>query len=156
LALSAAMWRSPLLAFPAALAALALWFSYWLAPLMNGERSARDFTQAVLAQLKPHEEFALVAYKEQFLLYLDRPTVNFGHRRWLEGPQEAFDASAWLDAAPGRVLLVPEDTLAPCFGNATKAGRTSDEDWFLVRAPALAACAQKGVSARAIPYGRKP
>jgi 4-amino-4-deoxy-L-arabinose transferase-like glycosyltransferase len=154
--ISAATWRSPLLAFPAALAALALWFSYWLAPLMNGERSARDFTRAVLAQLKPDEELALVAYKEQFLLYLDRPTVNFGHRRWLEGPQEAFDASAWLEAAPARVLLVPEDTLAPCFANATKAGRSSDEDWFLVRAPVLAACAEKGVATRAIPYGRKP
>jgi 4-amino-4-deoxy-L-arabinose transferase-like glycosyltransferase len=156
LALPAAMWRSPLLAFPAALAALALWFSYWLAPLMNGERSASDFTRAVLEQLKPDEELALVAYKEQFLLYLDRPTVNFGHRRWLEGPQETFDASAWLDAAPGRVLLVPEDTLAPCFENATKAGRSSDEDWFLVRAPALPECAEKGVAARAIHYGERP
>ena len=45
--------------------------------------------RAVLAQVKPGEELALVAYKEQFLLYLDRPTVNFGHRRWLEGPQES-------------------------------------------------------------------
>ena len=94
---------------------------------MNGERSASDFTRAVLAQVKPEEELALVAYKEQFLLYLDRPTVNFGHRRWLEGSQETFDASAWLDAAPHRVLLVPEDALAPCFTNATKAGRSSDE-----------------------------
>ena len=94
---------------------------------------------------------------EQFLLYLDRPTVNFGHRRWLEGPQESYDASAWLNAAPHRVLLVPEDQLEPCFPtNATKAGRSSDEDWYLVRGPASAECAAKGDLARAISYASKP
>lgn len=155
LLIGAALWRSPLLAFPAALASLALWFSYWLAPLMNGERSASDFTRTMLAQVRPEEELALMAYKEQFLLYLDRPTVNFGHRRWLEGPQEAYDAAAWLDGGSNRVLLVPEDTLAPCFTNAVKAGRSSDEDWFLVRPPALESCARKGDAGRAIRYPRR-
>ena len=91
----------------------------------------------MLAQVKPDEELALVAYKEQFLLYLDRPTVNFGHRRWLEGPQESYDASAWLNAAPDRVLLVPEQHAQAVLvfpANATNAGHSSDEDWFLVRA----------------------
>ena len=54
----------------------------------------------MLAQVQAGEQLALVAYKEQFLLYLDRPTVNFGHRRWLEGPQESYDAAAWLNAEP--------------------------------------------------------
>ena len=95
----------------------------------------------------------MVAYKEQFLLYLDRTTVNFGHRRWLEGPQESFDAAAWLNAAPDRVALVPEDTLKPCFiANVAPAGRSSDEEWFLVRGPAASECAAKGDAARAILY----
>jgi 4-amino-4-deoxy-L-arabinose transferase-like glycosyltransferase len=147
--------RSPLAAWPVALASLAIVFSFVIAPAMNGERSGKDFTRAVLAQLKPDEQLALVAYKEQFLLYLDRPTVNFGHRRWLEGSQESYDAAVWLNAAPNRVLLVPESTLKkyPCFlVSMTPAGRSSSEEWFLVRAPAERSCAEQGDSSRAIRY----
>jgi 4-amino-4-deoxy-L-arabinose transferase-like glycosyltransferase len=154
-----ARWRQPLLAWPAALGALTITFSYFIAPAMNGERSGRDFVSAALAQVQPGEELGLVAYKEQFLLYLDRPTTNFGHRRWQEGPQEAFDAAAWLNAAPGRVLLVPDDQLKPrgssveCFpANRTAVGTSSRDHWFLVRAPAAAECAALGNSARAIGY----
>ncbi|MEJ0087557.1 MAG: glycosyltransferase family 39 protein [Pseudomonadota bacterium] len=145
--------RAPLAAWPVAIGSLAVVFSYFIAPSMNGERSGGDFTRAALAQVKPGEQLALVAYKEQFLLYLDRPIVNFGHRRVFEGPQESFDASAWLNAAPDRVLLVPADQLAPCFvANVAKAGFTSGEDWSLVRAPAANACAEKGDARRAIRY----
>jgi hypothetical protein len=120
---------------------------------MNGERSGGDFMRATLKQVKPDEELGLVSYKEQFLLYLDRPAVNFGHRRWLEGPQESFDAAAWLNAEPGRVLLVPERQLKPCFEQrATNVGSSSDDEWFLVRPPALAECAARGQVSRAIGY----
>jgi 4-amino-4-deoxy-L-arabinose transferase-like glycosyltransferase len=150
--LAIARWRAPLIAWPAALASLALVFSFFLAPAMNGERSGRDFMRAVLTQVAPGEELALVAYKEQFLLYLDRPVVNFGHRRWLEGPQESYDAAAWLSEDAQRVLLVPERHLNPCFaGNPLSVGRSSDDEWFLVRA-ASAECAAKGHSTRAIRY----
>ena len=138
-----------------ALGSLAIVFSYFLAPTMNGERSGQDFTRAVLAQVKPDETLGLVAYKEQFLLYLDRPTVNFGHRRWQEGPLESYDAALWLNAEPGRILLVPESTLKkyPCFlVSVTPAGRSSDEEWFLVRAPAERSCAEQGDSSRPIRY----
>ena len=147
--------RAPLAAWPVAIGSLAIVFSYFIAPAMNGERSGKDFTRAALAQLKPQEQLALVAYKEQFLLYLDQPTINFGHRRWLEGPQESYDAAQWLNAAPNRVLLVPESTLKkyPCFlVSVTPAGRSSDEEWFLVRTPAERSCAEQGDSSRAIAY----
>jgi len=163
LALSAAgfvyAWRkAPLAAWPVAIGSLAVVFSYAIAPAMNGERAGSDFTRSVMSQLKPGEDLALVAYKEQFLLYVDRPTVNFGHRRFLEGPQESYDAAAWLNAPPGmvrleRVLLVPEETLKPCFpGEAIKAGRSSDTDWYLVRGHASDECAAKGDASRAISY----
>ena len=145
--------RAPLAAWPVAIGSLAVVFSYLIAPSMNGERSGKDFVHTVVAQVQPGEELGLVAYKEQFLLYLDRPIVNFGHRRVFEGPQESYDASAWLNAASGRVLLVPRDQTAPCFlGNVTRAGASSGEDWFLVRAPAAVSCAQKGDARRAIHY----
>jgi hypothetical protein len=126
---------------------------------MNAERSGGEFMRAVQAGVKPGEELGLVAYKEQFLLYLDRPAVNFGHRRWQEGPQEAFDAAAWLNGAPNRVLLLPEDHLkAPhtdmvCFPeNRSAMGRSSSDHWFLVRAPATKECAALGNPAKAIRY----
>ena len=147
--------RAPLAAWPVALGSLAIVFSYFIAPAMNGERSGSDFVRAMLAQVKSGEQLALVNYKEQFLLYLDRPTVNFGHRRWQEGPQESHDAAAWLNAKPDRVLLVPEQTLKlyPCFvANLTNVGRSSDEDWFLVRPPAVQSCVERGDAARAISY----
>ncbi len=147
--------RAPLAAWPVAIGSLAIVFSYFIAPAMNGERSGSDFVRAMLTQVKPGEQLALVNYKEQFLLYLDRPTVNFGHRRWLEGPQESYDAAAWLNAKPQRVLLVPADTIKEysCFVDSLSlAGRSSDEDWFLVRPPAVQSCAEKGDAARAITY----
>jgi 4-amino-4-deoxy-L-arabinose transferase-like glycosyltransferase len=157
--------RAPLFAWPVALASLTVVFSYLIAPAMNGERSGSEFTRSVLRQVKPGEQLALVAYKEQFLLYLDRPSVNFGHRRWQEGPQEYFDAAAWLNAGGHRVLLVPEEALVPkhrfkpsqpaipCFkASVVEAGVSSGDRWFLVRAPAESACAALGNAARAITY----
>ncbi len=151
--LALARWRAPLLAWPAALSSLTLVFSYFIAPAMNGERSGGNFMRGALMQVRPDEELGLLSYKEQFLLYLDRPTINFGHRRWLEGPQESFDAAAWLNAAPRRVLLVPEGQLNPCFPQGgTNVGRSSDDEWFLVRPPAAADCVVKGQATRAIRY----
>jgi 4-amino-4-deoxy-L-arabinose transferase-like glycosyltransferase len=165
LGLVVAFWRAPLAAWPVALASLTITFSYFIAPAMNGERTGGDFMRATLGQVRPGEQLALVAYKEQFLLYLDRPITNFGHRRWQEGPQEYFDAAAWLNAAPDRVLLVPEEALVaknrfdvtqpavPCFtANTARVGETSGDQWFLVRAPAETACAVLGKVDRAIAY----
>ena len=155
--------RAPIAAWPVTLGALCVAFSYLLAPHMNGARSGSDFIRGVLAKVAPREELGLVAYKEQFLLYLDRPTVNFGHRRWLEGPQESYDAAAWLNAGDNRVLLIPKagldprDSVGACFvAHVIPVGRSSSDDWFLVRAPASADCAAKGNAARAISYPASP
>ena len=149
--------RAPLAAWPVALGALTIVFSYFFAPAMNPERSGSAFVRTALARVQPSEELALVAYKEQFLLYLDRPTVNFGHRRWREGPQEAYDAAAWLNAGENRVLLLPGDQLAPCFeGPATRVGESSRTEWFLVRGRASEQCAAQGDATRAIQYPAKP
>jgi hypothetical protein len=73
----------------------------------------------------------------------------------MEGMQESYDASAWLNAGSNRVLLVPDDNLGSmkCFPqNATNAGHSSDTDWYLVRGPASAECAAKGDAGKAIHY----
>ena len=149
-----ALWKKPILAWPAVLAAVALVWSYWITPSIDGQRSARDFMRTAQTLVAADTDLGLVAYKEQFLLYLNRPIVNFGHARWREGEQEAYDASAWLNDAPGRALLVPESLLAPCFVGTSKqpAGESSGDRWVLVRGEAERGCVEKGNRLRAIRY----
>ena len=149
-----ALWKKPILAWPAVLASVALVWSYWITPSIDGERSARDFIRRAQALVAPDTDLGLVAYKEQFLLYLNRPIVNFGHARWREGEQEAYDAAAWLNAARGRALLVPEGLLTPCFVGTSKqpAGESSGDRWVLVRGEAEGSCVEKGDRSRAIRY----
>lgn len=152
-----AVWR-PLLAWPSVLASLAVCWGLLIAPAMNAERSTSAFMARALQLAPPAQPLALVAYKEQFLLYMDRETWNFGHRRWREGPQENYDAAAWLNGAPGRVLLLPEPALAPCFVDArrTPVGEASRDQWFLVEGRATPDCAAKGDAGRAIRYPAHP
>jgi 4-amino-4-deoxy-L-arabinose transferase-like glycosyltransferase len=119
-------------------------------PQINAARSGELFVTQLETLADPSNELGLLAYKEQFLLYLDRPSVNFGHSRWREGPLEAYDAARWLNAGINRQLLVSERALEPCFGGSPQkieVGRTARERWFLVSAPAAADCAANGSDA---------
>jgi 4-amino-4-deoxy-L-arabinose transferase-like glycosyltransferase len=146
---------APVLAWPAVLALLATCWGVGVAPQLNAQRSAATFMSGMLAKVPRGRELGLVAYKEQFLLNLDRPSFNFGHGRWREGPQEAYDASLWLAADPQRrVLLVPDALIEPCFvaSSRLEAGQTSRETWWLVSGAPAAACLAKGQPGRAIAY----
>jgi 4-amino-4-deoxy-L-arabinose transferase-like glycosyltransferase len=148
---------APVLAWPAVLAWLATCWGIGVAPQLNAERSAAAFVAGMLAKVPADRELGLVAYKEQFLLGLDRPTFNFGHSRWREGSQEAYDASSWLAAEPGkRVLLVPDSRLEPCFTGTprTAAGVTSRETWWLVSGSPARGCVAKGEAGRVVAYPR--
>jgi 4-amino-4-deoxy-L-arabinose transferase-like glycosyltransferase len=153
-AMALSLWKKPILAWPATFAGVALIWSYGIAPGIDGERSARDFTKQMLSLVPRHQALGLLEYKEQFLLYLDRPIVNFGHARWREGEQESYDASVWLSADPNRVLLIPETVLSPCFVSTIQevAGRSSGDRWLLVRGQPTEVCVRKGKRSRAILY----
>lgn len=150
--------RRPVLAWPLLLACLTVAWGVGVAPQINGVRTGSTFMREVQARVPVGQTLGLVAYKEQFLLYLERPIVNFGHARWREGEAETRDAARWLSAGANRVLLVPESRLAPCFGPSTRrpGGITSREQWWLVSGPVDAACAAQGSLARAIPYAPRP
>jgi 4-amino-4-deoxy-L-arabinose transferase-like glycosyltransferase len=150
-------WR-PILAWPVVLGSLALVWSYGVTPRIDAQRSGRGFMERALAQVSPGRELALAGPKEQFFLYLDRPVVNFGHKRWMEKQREAEDAARWLNAAPGRTLLLPDAMLEPCFRGAPRrsVGVTSREPWSLVELPAEAECASRGDARRAIRYSPTP
>jgi 4-amino-4-deoxy-L-arabinose transferase-like glycosyltransferase len=145
------LWRWRLLAWPAVLAAVVLVYAFTLMPELNDERSGRAFMQRVLRLADPARPLGLVRYKEQFLLYLDRPIVNFGHARWREGAQQYYDAARWLDATPGALLLVPEPGLEECFrgrGILHRVGASAGATWWLAEAPAAPECAAKGTRER--------
>jgi len=149
-----AWWKKPILAWPVVLGTVALVWSYGITPVIDGERSARTFTTQMLARIPRSADLGLLAYKEQFLLYLDRPVTNFGHARWREGAQESYDASVWLNGAAGRVLLIPESAVDPCFVSTSKqdAGVSSGDKWLLVHGQAATACVAKGDGSKAIVY----
>jgi 4-amino-4-deoxy-L-arabinose transferase-like glycosyltransferase len=139
--------RAGLGALAFTLGSLWLFMGWVVAPAMNGTRSGSDFVAAALAAAPRDHELGMVAYKEQFLLYIDRPIVNFGHRRWREGPQESYDAARWLNAGPRRALLVDEKQQALCFLGAAStrfAGNATGMRWSWVTAPADAKCAALG------------
>ncbi len=140
--------------------AVTLWSAFvvqglWINPLLDEARSGRGFMARVVSAVPPGVELGMVNYREQFLLQSTGPTVNFGHRRWREGDREPRDAARWLNAAPGRRLLVEQALLAPCFANSPRrfVARASRSDWFLVAAPAAADCARQG-EAKAVRHHR--
>jgi hypothetical protein len=148
-------WRMrPILAWAGVMTSVMLVWSYGVNPQIDGERSAQTFMRGMLRQVPPGAELAFMGYKEQFLLYLDRPVVNFGHRRWLEGPKESYDASQWLNGGGKRVLLMPADQFKPCFSDSPHrvGGYASGEEWLLVSPPASKDCADQGNSRNVIHY----
>jgi hypothetical protein len=124
-------------------------------PRIDAVRSGRDFMQRVEALTASIAELGLVGAKEQYLLELRRPSVNFGHARWREKEQEAADAAAWYAAGSARALLMDSKTRELCFAQATalELGRENREQWFMVTSgPADAACITAGDLRRARVY----
>jgi 4-amino-4-deoxy-L-arabinose transferase-like glycosyltransferase len=146
-ALRAAGARRPLHAWAGVFTVTWLVAGWWVMPQLDADRSGKRFIVQLERMADPGRELGLLGYKEQFLLHLSRPTVNFGHARWREGDRESFDAARWLAADPERQLLVPGDRLAPCFEDArvrVEVGTTSRERWWLVSEPVDADCIRSG------------
>lgn len=84
----------------AALTAFWLGISLVAMPVLDGSSSARELMEEVASKLKPDDQLATVAFKEQDLLQADRPVVDFGYKT----PKDAqlARAIAWLKEAPGQ------------------------------------------------------
>ncbi len=142
-----------LLAWVATVACIVVVQGFWINPMINDARSGRAFVAAFERASPPGAELGLTQYREQYLLYITRPIVNFGHRR-KDPEQEAFDAARWLAEHAGRVLLVDDELRGRCFGEAGAewVGRSNRRDWFLVRGWANPACVSKGESDAVLVY----
>jgi len=147
-------------AYSVSLAVVLLVVSFGVNPVMNDARSGSAFVRQVEQRAEafaPGRELGFVAYKEQYLLYLTRPIVNFGHARWREAGQEAADAAAWMAQDPSRVLLVDETVRQQCFAGAeAQSVATANRlTWSLVTGGADPDCVKKGqlVAARTYSHG---
>ena len=143
--LALAAWLGPRRGFRALLGTLLVgWWlhGFWAAPMLDDVRSGRSLMRQVTDRLDPRAELGMVDWKEQFLYQADRPVMTFGYRR-ADRVGEAAEAIAWMQAAPNRRVLVPEERLEPCFESrlAVALGRAHREQWFLVGPEAARGCA---------------
>ena len=146
--------RDGWLAYAGVLTVLVMTVGLVVYPRMDAERSGRAFMDKVEQASAGVPELGLVSAKEQYLLQLRRPSVNFGHARWREREVEAADAAAWLAERPGRALLVEHRTREICFGqtDALELGRANRARWSLVSGTPDPDCVVRGDASRAIPY----
>jgi len=119
---------------------LALWavVGLWAYPLLNGSSSASELMANVRAHLAAQDEIALVDWKEQNMLMLDRPAVDFGFSA--PTSQQFAQAAQWQAGAPAtRWLFVQEAAMGDCV-NRSKAinmGHANRRDWWLFKADAV-------------------
>jgi 4-amino-4-deoxy-L-arabinose transferase-like glycosyltransferase len=124
-------------------------------PGIDEVRSGRAFMTRVEQASAGFSELGLVGAKEQYLLELRRPSVNFGHARWRERDREAADAAAWFAARPGRALLIDANVRKLCFRDALAIdlGHANNAEWALVTGGAVdAGCIARGDLRRARMY----
>ncbi len=147
--------RRGALAYCSTLVTILLVVGFWVNPAMNASRSGADFVQRVERLADPGHALAWAAFKEQYLLQLDRPVVHFGHARWREAEQEAFDAARWLNEDPLHQLVVDATAMERCFAasHAQPLGSANRKQWFLVRGGgADPVCVHKGNSRAVFAY----
>jgi 4-amino-4-deoxy-L-arabinose transferase-like glycosyltransferase len=137
------------------LAAVWIVLGFWISPMIDSSRSGEKLVGLLEQKLAPGDEVGLVAWKEQFLLYVTRPVTVFGHRRF-DDEQEINDAVLWLEGGASRRLLIGEDNRKRCFaGKGLFVGSGHGDEWYLVTpAEADPACRGKGNAGVAHVYAR--
>lgn len=122
-------------------AGLAIWFGgVWIVyglvayPLLNEFRTPRTVMEAADAAVGDGS-LGLVGWKEQHILFAERPVVHFGYRRG-DWDAELRDGLVWLLNGDGRHLLVSDKFPAPCvdLSQADNLGYRHRQNWYLVEA----------------------
>lgn len=146
--------RRALWAFGGVLASVLLVISFWVNPAINSARSGADFVRRIEEAADPARELGFVAFKEQYLLNARRPIVHFGHARWREADQEAFDAARWISRDQRRQLVVNAFARDLCFSqtHVIPLGVANRTDWFLIEGSPDVSCVLRGHSEPAQTY----
>lgn len=101
-------------------------------PRVDPYRTPQDMMEAVEQHLPPGAELGLIAFKEQFLLFSQRPLTHFSYLAPLL--QQEQNAWIWMREAPNRHLLVPTDGELGCFdvSRAVSLGEAHRREWVLL------------------------
>ncbi|MEM8514093.1 4-amino-4-deoxy-L-arabinose transferase-like glycosyltransferase [Massilia sp. MP_M2] len=131
-----------------------LYIGFWVWPTIDPHRTPRAVLQQLERRLAPDAEVGMLDFKEQFLLFADRPLVHFSYLAPLA--EQERSAWHWMRAAPARVLLVPGHLALRCFDLTQQRmlGQAHRRDWVLLDAAALRAHCD-GAAGRA-PYRYVP
>ncbi|MGA9421877.1 MAG: glycosyltransferase family 39 protein [Rhodanobacteraceae bacterium] len=106
--------------------------------LLNGYSSARDVMTRTASLVPAGDQIALVAWKEQNLLMLDRPSINYGFL--LPWHEQLARALAWQRQDPShRWIFALGDVLGPCIrtDHAIHVGHANRREWYLFRGDAV-------------------
>jgi 4-amino-4-deoxy-L-arabinose transferase-like glycosyltransferase len=135
-----------MIAYAGLLTTVLLTVSYWVNPKMNPVRSGAAFVARVEQMDDPTAELGFVSFKEQYLLNVQRPIVHFGHARWREPDQEAFDAALWLNGSETRQLVINEYARKLCFAEMPRQslGMANRSEWYIVRGKPNQECVARG------------
>ncbi|MFC7435208.1 ArnT family glycosyltransferase [Hydrogenophaga bisanensis] len=121
------------------IAALACWLfvAWWVWPVMDPHRTPKAMMAQLEQRLDHSHEVGLLKFKEQFLLFSQRPLVHFSYL----DPAEEQERNAWLwmRESPQRVLLLPDSLALTCFdiARAQVLGTEHRRDWVLLDASAM-------------------
>ncbi len=146
--------RQAVTGFAIMMAVVWMVYSWWLGPLSNASQNGSDLMISAEEIVRPDQELGVVRYKEKFLLFATRPVTHFGYKT-VPGAQELYNAVAWLDDKPNRILLLEEELWKSCF-SASLEDQTlfaSRRHWHLAdNRSVLADCRGHGDSSAAIIY----
>ena len=138
LAIATLRMRRAVLAVASGMTVMWLVWSLWAYPLLNDSSSAAGVMQEVRDRLAPGDELGLVAWKEQNLLMLDRPAMDFGFSRpWHE---QYVAAVQWQAQDPAhRWLFVLDPVLGHCVdrSKAVSLGHANRREWWMFKADAV-------------------
>ena len=106
--------------------------------VLNEGRSGKTIMMAALSALPSGAELGMADWRAQLLLHIDRPVTHFGRRR-TDRRQEILDAAAWLNGAPGRVLLASAEYRNWCFTGESGVllGYAHRRNWYLLSPDSL-------------------
>jgi 4-amino-4-deoxy-L-arabinose transferase-like glycosyltransferase len=136
-----ALWAGPARGFKALLVGLfGVWmFWSWLAyPLLNESSSGSRVMRIAGETIGKDAELALVGWKEQNMLFADRPVVDFGFKR--PRAQQFADAVAWLAKAPEqRWVFSLGKAMGECVvrERAKRVGHSNRREWWVFQLSAV-------------------
>lgn len=121
-------------------------------PRVDPYRTPQEMMEQVEQKLPASSELALLYFKEQFLLFSQRPLTHFSYLAPLE--EQERNAWIWMQEAPKRFLLVPTDAELGCFdvSKTVSLGEAHRREWVIYGAESMRASCEPPKNVRRYLY----